>query len=180
MAGDFRGLIIWRLADELQTKTLKLMEDSRWKTDFELRGETDKTASQIKRCIAEGFRRTGHGDFARFLEYSNASLAELRSLYDDAYKKGYATGAQLQPLMNLCYRLERGLRRFIEELRRNSAPPSWNYGQSQQPRPADKRKRTDPSSRDRPKSAKRRPEDAPKMKPADLATRDETDRAKPE
>jgi four helix bundle protein len=134
MAGDFRGLIVWQLADEIQTKTLKLMEASRWKTDFDLRDETDKTTSQIKRCIAEGFRRTGHDDFARFLEYSYSSLAELRSLYDDAHKKGYATSEQLRPLRELCFRLERGLRRFIDYLRKNGPPPWWNYGRPQ-PKP---------------------------------------------
>jgi four helix bundle protein len=128
MARDFRGLIVWQLADQLQTETLKLINGTTWKTDFNLRNETDKTASQIKRNIAEGFRRTGHDDFARFLEYSTSSLAELRSLYDDAQKKRHATPEQLQPLRQLCYRLERGLRKLINYLRRNPPPPGWNYG----------------------------------------------------
>ena len=97
MAGDFRGLVIWQLANELQTHTLTLTKLPGWATDFKLRDEADKTASQIKRNIAEGFRRTSHDDFARFLEYSYSSLGELRALFDDAYKKKYATAANLQP-----------------------------------------------------------------------------------
>jgi four helix bundle protein len=82
--------------------------------------------AQIKRNISEGFRRPTHADFARFLEYSFSSVGELRGLYDDAYKKRYATGSQLQPVRDLCFRLERGLRAMIRYLRRNDPPPWWN------------------------------------------------------
>lgn len=126
MAGDFRGLIVWQLAEELQTEILKLIDVPKWRVDFELRDETDKTASQIKRNIAEGFRRGTHADFARFLEYSFSSLGELRALFDEAQKKSYATAAQLQAARRLCFRLERGLREFIRYLKRNPPPPSWN------------------------------------------------------
>jgi len=126
MARDFRGLIVWQLADRLQTETQALIEHRGWKTDFQLHDESDKTASQIKRNIAEGFRRPSHADFARFLEYSFSSLGELRALYDDAYKKKYATAEQLQPARNLCFRLERGLRSLIRYLKNNDPPPWWN------------------------------------------------------
>jgi four helix bundle protein len=126
MARDFRGLAIWQLADELQTRTLTLIQLPRWATDFKLRDEADKTASQIKRNISEGFRRPTHADFARFLEYSFSSLGELRALYDDAYKKKYATAAQLQPARDLCFRLERGLRGMIRYLKDTEPPPWWN------------------------------------------------------
>jgi len=127
MARDVRQLIVWQLADELQDETLKLIRLPRWETDFKLRDETDKTASQIKRNIAEGFRRPTHADFARFLEYSFSSLGELRTLFDEGFKKRYATAAQLQPARALCFRLERALRGLIRYLRRNDPPPSWNH-----------------------------------------------------
>ncbi len=126
MARDFRQLIVWQLADELQTETLALIRLPEWESDFKLRDEADKTASQIRRNISEGFRRPTHPDFARFLEYSYSGIGELRALYDDAYKKGYATAAQLQPARNLCFRLDRGLRGLIRYLRRNDPPPWWN------------------------------------------------------
>jgi four helix bundle protein len=97
-----------------------------WQSDFKLRDEADKTVSQIKRNISEGFGHPTHADFARFLEYSFSSIGELRGLYDDAYKKRYATGPQLQPARDLCFRLERGLPAMIPYLRRNDPPPWWN------------------------------------------------------
>ena len=126
MARDFRGLVIWQLADQLQTQTLTLIQLPGWANDFKLRDESDKTASQIKRNISEGFRRPTHTDFARFLEYSYGSIGELRALYDDAYKKNYATAPQLQPARDLCFRLERGLRGMIRYLKANDPPPWWN------------------------------------------------------
>jgi four helix bundle protein len=129
MARDYRHLIVWQLADELQTETLKLLETTAWSRDVKLHDETDKTLSQIKRNIPEGFRKTSHLDFARFLEYSHASLGELRSLFSDAQKKRYVTAAQLRMPLNLCYRLERALLNFIRYLRGNDPPPWWNFRQ---------------------------------------------------
>src|SRR5687768_16292444 len=126
MARDFRELVIWQLADELQTRTLALVQLPGWGNDFKLRDEADKTAWQIKRNISEGFRRPTHADFARFLERAFSSIAELRALYDDAYKKKHATAAELQPARDLCFRLERGLRGMVRYLKRNDPPPWWN------------------------------------------------------
>jgi four helix bundle protein len=125
-ARDFRELVVWQLADQLQNETLRLIGLPGWETDFKLRDEADKTASQIKRSISEGFRRPTHPDFARFLEYSFSSVGELRALFDDAYKKQYATACQLQAARDLCFRLERGLRAFVRYLKRNDPPPWWN------------------------------------------------------
>ena len=126
MARDFRQLVVWQLADELQTVTLELTRTERWARDFDLRDEALKTTSQMCRNIAEGFRRHSHRDFARFLEYCESSTAELRSLFDEAQKKGCASAPQLQPARTLCYRLERALRPFIRYLRNNPPPPWWD------------------------------------------------------
>ena len=129
MARDYRHLIVWQLADELQTETLPLLAIPEWTRDKKLCEETDKTLSQIKRTIPEGFRKTSHTDFARFLEYSHSSLGELRSLFSDAQKKRYVTPEQLRRPLHLCYRLERALLGFIRYLRGNDPPPWWNFRQ---------------------------------------------------
>ena len=126
MARDFRQLVVWQLADELQTMTLELTRTGPWARDFELCNEALKTTSQICRNITEGFRRHSHKEFARFLEYCEGSTGELRSLFNDAQKCGYATAQQLQPARNILYRLERALRGLITYLRRNPPPPWWN------------------------------------------------------
>ncbi len=60
MARDFRQLVVWQLADELQTMTLELTRTQRWARDFDLRDEAVKTTSQMCRNITEGFRRHSH------------------------------------------------------------------------------------------------------------------------
>lgn len=65
MARDYRHLVVWQLADELQTVTLKLLDTPAWARDRRLHDETSKTLSQIKRNIPEGFRHTSHIEFAR-------------------------------------------------------------------------------------------------------------------
>ena len=129
MARDYRHLVVWQLADELQTTTLKLLETPAWARDRRLHDETTKTLSQIKRNIPEGFRKTSHIEFARFLEYSHSSLGELRSLFSDAQKHRYVTAAEVRGPLHLCYRLERALLSFMCYLRNNPPPPWWNFRQ---------------------------------------------------
>ena len=126
MARDFRQLVVWQLADELQTMTLELTRTERWARDSPLRDEAVKTTSQMCRNTTEGFRRHSHREFAHFLEYCEGSTGELRSLFHEAQKKGHVTARQLQPARNVLYRLERALRAFITYLRRNPRPPWWN------------------------------------------------------
>jgi len=117
---------VWQLADELRRKTLQLLRRPAFSKDWDLRREARRTASQTCRPIPEGFRRHGHGEFAQFLQYSLSSVAELRDLFDDVHQRGYATAAELQPLRDLCFRLERALINFIRWLRRNDPPPWWS------------------------------------------------------
>jgi len=124
-ARDYKELIIWQLANELRAETLRLLRRSGFHRDWDVRREARKTASQVCRPIPEGFRRRSHGEFAQFLQYSLASLGELRDLFDDIQQRHYLTARELQPARNLCYRLERALLSFIRYLRHNDPPPWW-------------------------------------------------------
>jgi four helix bundle protein len=124
-ARNYKQLIVWQLADELRRRTLRLLRRPVFSNDWDLRREARKTASQTCRPIPEGFRRHNHGEFAQFLQYSLASVGELRDVFDDIQQRGYATAAELQPLRDLSFRLERALINFIRWLRNNPPPPWW-------------------------------------------------------
>jgi four helix bundle protein len=116
--GDHTKLIVWQLADELRTIVYKLTCRPAFARDQRLRSETEETVSSICRNIAEGHRRRrSDREFARFLEFSSGSSAELSSLFDDAQSKKHVTADQLQPARSLRYRLDIALNNFIRHLR---------------------------------------------------------------
>ena len=124
-ARNYKDLVVWQLANQLRLDTFRLLRQPAFSRDWAFRREGRKTVSQICRPISEGFRRHKHGEFAQFLQYSLASVAELRDYYQDAQQRGYATARDLRPLRRLCYRLDRALIRFIHYLRTNDPPPWW-------------------------------------------------------
>jgi len=62
--------------------------------DFGFRNQIQKAGISIMNNIAEGFERKSDLEFARFLEISKGSCAEVRSLYYPAQDLNYIT-AQL-------------------------------------------------------------------------------------
>ncbi len=86
--------------------------------EYRQRSEIEATVSSICRNIAEGFRRGRNREFARFVEYSYSSCAELKSLYEDLEIAGVATRVELRPLRRLRYRLDRALVAFLRHLPR--------------------------------------------------------------
>src|SRR5262245_20852013 len=107
---DHTKLIVWQLADELRTNVYKLTRGRAFARDHRLRSETEATVSSICRNIAEGYRRRrSNREFARFLEFSSGSSAELSSLFEDAQLKEHVTAEQLQPARSLRYRLDLAL-----------------------------------------------------------------------
>jgi len=59
--------------------------------DLRLRTQLLEAARSVPANIAEGFRRKSPGDFARFLDYSLASLAEAEERLGDGLLLGYFT-----------------------------------------------------------------------------------------
>ena len=124
-AERYKELVVWQLANQLRIETLRLLRRSEFSGDWAFRREGRRTVSQVCRPIPEGFRRSSHGEFAQFLQYSLASLAELRDFYDDAQQRGYLNAADLRPARRLCFRLDRALIAFIRYLRNSDPPPDW-------------------------------------------------------
>ena len=103
---------------------LRLLRRPALAQDWTLRKEGRKTVGQICRPIPEGYRRHRHAEFATFLQYSLASLAE-KDFLDDAQERGLLTTEDLKEPRQLCYRLDRALTGFIRYLRTHKEPPWW-------------------------------------------------------
>jgi four helix bundle protein len=91
-ARKYQELIAWQVADMLRRFIFRMvLASSEAGRDLRLRTQLLEAARSVPANIAEGFRRKSPGDFARFLDYSLASLAEAEERLGDGLLLGYFT-----------------------------------------------------------------------------------------
>ena len=103
MAGvrDFRELVCWKLCHELKCEVFEFTATGPASRDFEYRDQIRDSSSSSHRNISEGFGRFRPGEFARFLEYSLASLLETQDALIDGKERGYVNDTLFSRLFNL-------------------------------------------------------------------------------
>jgi four helix bundle protein len=76
----FEDLKCWQLARELVLLVFKASEEGKLAKDFETRGQIKRAALSSMNNIAEGFGRYSSKDFIRFLDFSQSSSIEVKSI----------------------------------------------------------------------------------------------------
>jgi four helix bundle protein len=76
----FEDLKCWQLARELVLLVFQACEESKLAKDFETRGQIKRAALSAMNNIAEGFGRYSNKDFIRFLDFSQSSSTEVKSI----------------------------------------------------------------------------------------------------
>jgi four helix bundle protein len=125
MATRFEQLEAWQIADELRREIIALTSAGRAASDFAFRDEIRDAASSAVRNIAEGFGRFRPKEFARFLEYSVASVMEARDLITDGIERQYFTLGTTERARSLAQRsrqVSRGLMRYLKTCREDEFP----------------------------------------------------------
>jgi four helix bundle protein len=88
----FEDLWIWQQSRELVKDIYSdFGKGTRGSRDFSFRNQIQKAGISIMNNIAEGFERKSDVEFARFLEISKGSCAEVRSMYYPAQDLDYVT-----------------------------------------------------------------------------------------
>lgn len=94
----FEDLIAWQKARELTRRVYEITRTGEFAKDFRLSGQIQSAAVSIMSNIAEGFERSGLGEFHQFLSTAKASCAELRSQLYVALDVGYIDERTFQDL----------------------------------------------------------------------------------
>ena len=115
-------LIVWQLADELRTDVFRLAERDSVQRDFRFRDQLRGAVSSIAANITEGYGRTNHTDFARFLDFAMGSLRETENWLIDGVGRRYWTEAESAPARRLCKRLTVAITNLRKYLR-STRPP---------------------------------------------------------
>jgi four helix bundle protein len=98
-AQSFRDLLVWRKAHEFVLGVYALTSGFPRQEMFGLSHQMRRAALSIPANIAEGFRRRGKADKARFMNLAEGSLEECRYYLILAQDLGYGDTAQLTTLI---------------------------------------------------------------------------------
>ncbi len=85
----FEDIEAWRHARELCQEVYRVSSRGSFARDFGLCDQMRKASVSVMSNIAEGFERSGAGEFFQFLAIAKGSAGELRSQLYVAFDQGY-------------------------------------------------------------------------------------------
>ena len=104
-AKSFRDLIVWRKAHELALAIYRFTGSFPRQETYGLSSQMRRAAVSIPANIAEGFRKRGRADKARFMNTAEASLEESRYYLILAQDLGYGETGKLMTALEEVSRL---------------------------------------------------------------------------
>jgi four helix bundle protein len=114
-ARTFQDLVVWQKAHEFVLAVYRITSTFRKHELYALSSQMRRAAVSVPANIAEGFRRRGHGDKARFLNIAAASLEESRYYLILARDLGYNDDQRLTNLLTDVSRLLDAYNRAIRD-----------------------------------------------------------------
>ena len=118
----FEDLIAWRKARDLTREIYRTTRSGELVKDYGLSGQMRRAAVSIMANIAEGFERTGQGEFFQFLSIAKASCAEVRSHLYAALDAGYLPQDAFQTLLDMAEEAARVVGGLRVSVGRDRAP----------------------------------------------------------
>jgi four helix bundle protein len=116
-AKNFRDLLIWRKSHALVLSVYQLTTDFPKHETYGVTGQLQRAAVSVPANIAEGFKRRGKADKARFLNIAQASLEECRYFLILVKDLGYGdTNPHLRQLDEASRLLGRYTRQVLKSL----------------------------------------------------------------
>ena len=97
---QFEDLNCWKLSRTLVKDIYRISNTGYFKKDFGLRDQIQRASVSIMTNIAEGFARYNTNDSIRFLNFSQSSASEVRSLLYVAEDLNYITKEEAEDLRN--------------------------------------------------------------------------------
>jgi four helix bundle protein len=112
----FEDVEAWKLAREFYNVIGKFIEDGKFKRNFSLIDQIERSSGSVMDNIAEGFERSSRGEFIVFLGYAKGSAGEVRSQLYRAFDRKYISKEEFDHLYKLIIHISSCIQRFIEYL----------------------------------------------------------------
>jgi len=121
----FEDLKCWQQARSLVNEVFKLASEPELSEEYTLKNQLCRAALSAMSNIAEGFARNSRGDFIRFLDYSQSSTQEAKSILYAIADLDLGSKRQVKSIQDKCDKV-RGLTLGLLKHLRNSANPVIN------------------------------------------------------
>ena len=112
----FEDVEAWKLAREFYNVIGNFIEEGRFKKNFSLIDQIERSSGSVMDNIAEGFERGSRGEFIVFLGYAKGSAGEARSQLYRAFDRKYISKDEFDNLYKQIIHISSCLQKFIEYL----------------------------------------------------------------
>ena len=109
----FEDLEIWQEARRLSKEVISISKTTELNRDFKLKDQIKGSSGSVMDNIAEGFERSGNGEFKQFLAISKGSAGETRSQLYRVFDNEYINETQFNILIAEYEKLSVKIHNFI-------------------------------------------------------------------
>jgi four helix bundle protein len=113
----FEQIGAWQKSRELTREIYKITTEGRFGRDYGLRDQIRRASVSIMSNIAEGFERSGSGEFGQFLSTAKGSAGEVRSQLYVALDQEYLSRDAFELLLNRATEISRMISGLMTYLR---------------------------------------------------------------
>jgi four helix bundle protein len=124
MAEGFKSLVVWQKAIQLTMEVYKLTAGFPDTERFGLVNQMRRASVSITSNIAEGYSRSGKGEYLQFLSHFRGSCAEVETQILIARGLGFGEEIRLDACSELCDSVGRMLSALSKSIRAKQRDPS--------------------------------------------------------
>ena len=131
VARRFEDLVVWQLAVNLRRLVYQMTKAERVSRDYKFCSQIRDSASSAPRNVSEGFKRFDPPEFANYMKFACASLAETQNHLLHGREENYFSEEQFTEAWRLACRAMRAgnrlhayLRTCRQRKRKGPAPPN--------------------------------------------------------
>jgi len=105
----FEEINAWQKSRELTQDIYRITKQGPFSKDFGLRDQIRNASSSVMSNIAEGFERSGNGEFGQFLSIAKGSVGEVKSqlyiaadqkyLDQETFERLFATATEISKMI---------------------------------------------------------------------------------
>lgn len=115
----FEEIAAWQKARELTKEIYSVTARGDFARDYDLRNQIRRASVSIMSNIAEGFERSGTGEFNQFLSMAKGSAGEVRSQLYVALDQGYLSHTAFDALVAKTTQISRMVSGLMTYLRKS-------------------------------------------------------------
>lgn len=112
----FEDIQAWQKARDLCKKIGSFIDEGKFRKNFSLIDQIERSSGSIMDNIAEGFERGGNREFLQFLYIAKASCGEIRSQLYRAFDRSYINKEEFEHLYQLAKDIISILQKLINYL----------------------------------------------------------------